>query len=294
MRRNSELPNKVVFKNVLLEPFPIRETSWKLIVLISLFVSMFMVIFQPFGSSNLPNSSRIFILFGYGLVTMIGLSVNLKLITRFFKSAFTETNWTVLKEVLWVLWILFTIGALNFLYTDLLLNNIGSFIQFQLYTLSIGFFVVLTLTLISTKVLKSKYQVQALEFGGNESWKIENVKDTILNLTSENGKNQPPVRLNQLLYIESQKNYVLVQISEEDSVQTIKFRSTLSSIELQLAESGITQVVRCHRAFLINLEKVNSFTGNAQGLKLIVNHDKMIPVSRTYVTSIKAALQVNT
>ena len=271
-------------------PYPLRNTSWKLILVISLFVSLFMIIFQPFGTNSLPASSRTLILFGYGIVTLLALSLNLKLISRIFNGFINESNWTVLSEILWVMWIIFTIGSLNFIYTDLILSNIGSFLSFQLYTLSIAFFPVLILTLISNKLLISKYRNQALELAEIQPSQLKDPDRSILDLSSENNKDLLSLPLDQLVYIESQGNYILIHALKGDSIETLKMRNTLSGIESQLREKGIIQIQKCHRAFMVNLEHVHSFSGNAQGLKLVVHHGRNVPVSRTFVPSIKASL----
>lgn len=61
----------MTLKNYLKQPFPKLTSRWKLIITISLFVAIFLIIFQPFGISLIQN--KILILSGYGLVTFLVL-----------------------------------------------------------------------------------------------------------------------------------------------------------------------------------------------------------------------------
>lgn len=57
-------------------------------------------------------------------------------------------------------------------------------------------------------------------------------------------------------------------------------RSSLSRLENQLEGQNI---VRCHRSFIVNLDKVEKVTGNAQGYKLhLETPELVVPVARKY------------
>ena len=57
-------------------------------------------------------------------------------------------------------------------------------------------------------------------------------------------------------------------------------RSSLTRLEGQIQ---IKSIVRCHRSFIVNLDKVIKVSGNAQGFKLhLEGTDFMVPVARKY------------
>ena len=61
---------------------------------------------------------------------------------------------------------------------------------------------------------------------------------------------------------------------------------TIKQIEEQLKNYGF--FVRCHRAYIINMNHIDSIEGNAKGYKLqLLNVSKEIPVSRTYIQVLK-------
>ncbi|MFC0185517.1 LytTR family transcriptional regulator DNA-binding domain-containing protein [Pseudarcicella hirudinis] len=55
-------------------------------------------------------------------------------------------------------------------------------------------------------------------------------------------------------------------------------RSSLSRLEGQIDNP---EIVRCHRSFIVNLSKVASVSGNAQGYKLkLKGYEMLVPVAR--------------
>ncbi len=73
---------------------------------------------------------------------------------------------------------------------------------------------------------------------------------------------------------------------KEGQVEQALLRSTLKRTEEQLFE--YPSVVRCHRAFLVNADKIRHVNGNSQGLQLILKNIKTeIPVSRNFSKALK-------
>ena len=95
-----------------------------------------------------------------------------------------------------------------------------------------------------------------------------------------------------LLCITSEGNYIKIAYLDHKSTSyaTKLLRTTMKQIETQLLP--YTDIVRCHRAFLVNLNHVRHVTTSSAGLSLLLDSaDIVIPVSRTYLDSIKSALK---
>lgn len=95
-----------------------------------------------------------------------------------------------------------------------------------------------------------------------------------------------------LLCITSEGNYIKIAYLDHKSTtySTKLLRTTMKQIETQLLP--YTDIVRCHRAFLVNLNHVRHVTTSSAGLSLILDSvDIVIPVSRTYLETIKSALK---
>ncbi|HVU59179.1 MAG TPA: LytTR family DNA-binding domain-containing protein [Puia sp.] len=80
----------------------------------------------------------------------------------------------------------------------------------------------------------------------------------------------------QFLYAEAADNYVKIFYTDDQQL----IRSTLRQLEEIF--QGNERIFRCHRTYLVNLDKVVHISGNAQGYKLhLEGVSQIIPVSRS-------------
>ena len=92
-----------------------------------------------------------------------------------------------------------------------------------------------------------------------------------------------------LLYIETVGNYVKVYHLHAGKVQCDMLRATSKHMEKILEDYPM--IVRCHRAFLINLHQVERIVTKAGSMQLFINHcNESIPVSRSNMQGVKQAI----
>ena len=114
-------------------------------------------------------------------------------------------------------------------------------------------------------------------------------KHELITLLADNEKDSLEIELSDLLYIESNGNYIEVYFINENQLKNVLLRSTLKRTELQLERHS--SVLKCHRAFLVNASQIAEVKGNSQGLRLALKHtDTEIPVSRNFSKSLKEKL----
>lgn len=95
--------------------------------------------------------------------------------------------------------------------------------------------------------------------------------------------------LDDLLYVEAVGNYVKINHLSEGSVRSDMLRATTKQIEQELLP--FTPVIRCHRAFLVNLRQVEQIITKAGSMQLLIKHiGHTIPVSRSNIPQVKKAL----
>jgi DNA-binding LytR/AlgR family response regulator len=93
--------------------------------------------------------------------------------------------------------------------------------------------------------------------------------------------------INDLLYIEAQKNNVLVRYVKDNDINTTELRTTLTAVLDDLKE--YENIFQCHRSFVVNLNNITSAQGNSNGYQLILGKCPVIvPVSRTYVPKLRS------
>ena len=97
------------------------------------------------------------------------------------------------------------------------------------------------------------------------------------------------LQISDLLYVEAVGNYVKVYHLRNGQPRTDMLRATSKQMEDKL--SAFPMIVRCHRAFLVNLQQIEKIVSNAGTMQLHIKHTSdSIPVSRSNMAQIKEAI----
>ena len=282
----------MMFFSVLKRPHNLNNNNWRLVVFISLCVFFVLSIFQPFGLASSHFSNKYIILFGYGLITFIILTIEVIFLKKIFRfSIFNEDNWKVYKEIIWILFIILSISIGNYFYSiwvfsDYFKANMQTFIIFAFFTFTIGLIPVTLITLIKSNQNLRNY----IKNAGLINQKIQETpsihQTKILTFKSLNKKEKDiNIPIQQFLYIVSRENYVEIFYSQNSIVQSQLIRNTLSNIENEFLNDPL---FRCHRAFIINTLQIEKANGNSNGYKVsLKNINETIPVSRSYAEAFK-------
>lgn len=97
------------------------------------------------------------------------------------------------------------------------------------------------------------------------------------------------LQISYLLYIEAVGNYMKVIHLRNEQVCTDMLRATMKLMEETLQDYPM--IVRCHRAFLVNLGQVEQIVSHSGSTQLLIKHcHESIPVSRSNMAQVKAAI----
>lgn len=279
------------------QPYPLEEDPRKQLfssLAISLFVVVFLIIFQPFGldTVDLPLVKMFAVYVGYGAITFVISILCDRLIKPAFPMFFNEADWTVFKNIIWILIVVMLIGLGNLFYSNILgfAGISGStLLTFQLYTFLIGIFPVTVITLIRTIALLKINLKEAQKINENLLNPLTGpIPEAPLVFNSENLKDEIRLNPSQFLFAESTENYTDIVYVENGIIKRALIRSTLKRIE-DMNKSLF--IVRTHRAFLVNLTKVKQVEGNSQGYRLVFdNMDETVPVARRLAGQVKSLL----
>ena len=137
---------------------------------------------------------------------------------------------------------------------------------------------------------QAESRVQSLEAAMNQSGedrhKLPSETLTLSGTTSE----KIALNISDLLFIETVGNYVKVCHLRDDQVRTDMLRATSKQMEDDL--HSYPMIVRCHRAFLVNLAQVEQIVSKSGSMQLIIKHSHdNIPVSRSNVSQIKEVIK---
>lgn len=264
----------------------------KLAISFAFFVFIFLYIFQPFELSYLEKDI-VWLALGFAMVTFTSMLFLNVLIPLLLPSFFREEKWTVGKEIFWSLLNLWLIGSSNYFYFSFNFNislQWESFWWFQFVTLSVGLFPITFFILGKENNRRTKYFRQAQELSSQfkKEFTPTHSGENLLLLESMNKSEQLKLRPEEILFMQAADNYVIVHFLEKTLRKQI-IRTSLKRLEKNVG--NFNYLFRCHKSYLVNLKRVSSISGNAQGYKLhLYNTDMLVPVSRQYNKSIKDRL----
>lgn len=93
-----------------------------------------------------------------------------------------------------------------------------------------------------------------------------------------------------LLYVEAVGNYVKIYHLAEGQTRSDMLRATSKQMENDL--QAYPMIVRCHRAFLVNLRQVEKIVSREGTLQLSIKHcNDALPVSRSHAAHVKEAIK---
>jgi len=272
---------------------------------------VFCVLFflNPFGISLLPKQQQLELSLKFAGVTLMITFLVIFVLPKSFPQLFDEKHWKVLHEIGFLLLLLLFI-ALGNAWLIMLYNKTGfSFKLFRVmsgYTVLIGFLPVTVSVLLKQQHLLKKYSAGAKQLDAIIH-KHEIVEHSIESLTENDSPTTvasfPKIELvgdgnsekleltaEDLLFMTASDNYVKITYLQGNFLKEPLFRTTLKKMETCLTEHP--QFYRCHKTFLVNLDKVIHISGNTQGYKLhFAETEEILPVSRSLNKEIKQKLE---
>lgn len=93
------------------------------------------------------------------------------------------------------------------------------------------------------------------------------------------------IKKENLLYIESADNYVCIWFLRNGIINKFFLRNTLKNMENLFIGSN---VLRCHRSYIVNFDHVNTITRNHDGVFIEMDNQSIanIPVSKSYTEGV--------
>jgi hypothetical protein len=195
-----------------------------------------------------------------------------------------EKEWTIFREIISVLIILFFLGLaiyfLGFLIESepsanrwkipTFLNSLGS--AFLIGIIPLLFFSAINYRYLFTPVVS---YIEKNSEAGSEKLPPEE----LIRISSQLKKEDLSFYPSEFLYAESDGNYVMFYLIRDNNLKKEIIRNSINNIEQQLSQ--IPYFFRTHRAFIVNLKKVRSKQGNSLGYVIkLTGPDIKLPVSR--------------
>ncbi len=281
---------------ILKQPYPNNHNPLKDLLnsfFIGVFVFAFLFFFKPFGLHMAPTVMRLKITIGYGLVTFFITGLNYLFFAYGLKRWFNDKGWKVWKEIAITGWVLICIGIGNLLFSYYggfisMVMSFTNFLYIQLYTIAVGIFPIIFLVL-STQIRLNKRYTKGAE-ALNKSLKKHVEDDSINSITiaDDEQKNNIELNPNYLLYIAAADNYIEVCYLNDETLKKEVLRNTIKNIEQQ----NFPFLFRIHRSYLVNINNIDSVSGNSQGYKVHFKDTSIeeLPVARNRSKEFLAAV----
>jgi len=257
---------------------PYRETGSPrkkvtFIIIFGMFIFLFLFLFKPFGMAEIEPVRQFFFSLGFGAITTFMLVVFKFLI----EPLVVGKNWTLGKNIIWVLIIASCIGVANYLYISII-YKIGFSIKYIIYAIWTA---ILVGSIPVTVIHIIEYNKMYREALRKADIKPEEIMwEDVIKITAGNEKNELRVNPRSIIYLCSNDNYVTIALMKDNSVNKITIRGTLKSAEDELSKNG--RFIRCHKCYIVNLDYVDKISGHSQNMKIRLLHsDDLIPVSRS-------------
>ncbi|MGK6342143.1 LytR/AlgR family response regulator transcription factor [Chryseobacterium sp. DT-3] len=263
-----------------------KSESYKEILLSSvaagILIYIFLIVFQPFGTDNFRHQYKYLLLFPYSVIFGLAFfAANLSII-RF-------RDWNIGSELLKVTGILFSASILSYFYNTLFISHVtlsfSNYLYMFLYCLALGI-PISTIYILSRYIyLKSTYEKTTKEVSPQlveQNKSIGAAFNKSLSISANNTDLQIPEE--NFICAQSMENYCSIYFLENGQMRKLVIRISLSKLLNQLQTDSIK---RCHRSYIVNLNKVKNLKGNAQGYRLFLSDiDFEIPVSRSFISLI--------
>ena len=277
------------------------------------FMILAIAIFKPFGLDvgQWQSYLHLLSLFVLGLFSCFITEVILRYIVRMPRSYKRGINYIISRNLRFQfintpLVALFICLYRHFMMSEIVESNRLSLSNF-LETLAIIAFLSFAIGLYWRFKFRSKYLAMELEETRllNEELKKMQEPEQPLPIEVEEPSEKPrpqeltltgttnesvTLQISHLLFIEAVGNYVKVCHLRDEQVRTDMLRVTMKQMEETF--QGYPMVVRCHRAFLVNLGQVEQIISHSGSTQLLIKHcHESLPVSRSNMAQVRAAIQ---
>ena len=250
----------------------------QLILWTAFFALVFINIYKPFSSSSWYDISEFKFFVFSSLIILTGvLVVVLSRIIMFHwgkRHAISVGNYSI--------WILLEIFFMSLLYTiyTLVLNPEREYMDvFETSTINTSLVLLLPYSVLHFYFSYKDKERRLLLLEEHQEEVI--ARQSVFSFYDEKQELRLSVKRSELLYLESADNYVCIWYQSKGQLTKFLLRNSLKAMEEHFAD---TNVLRCHRSYMVNFEQVKVIRREKEGIFLELGIERVpdIPISKTY------------
>lgn len=265
------------------------------IVFTVLFAVVFLNIYTKSSSTAWFEMERsIYFFFTLGYITLDTLILVISRIIMLNVKQFLRITWPV--YIIWILVEIFLIACFYaYISAFLIVKDPDYFAVIfpkGLLVVSIILIIPYTVTALYGAINSKKKTLSLMKYDENVISDIDGIaKGTeIVHLSDNNGNLKLSIKLDNLFYIISQDNYIKVYYLNNGKLNNYMLRCKIKTIEESFNGSSL---VRCHRSYIINTDKIKVIRKEKDGTFIDLDYDGIdaIPVSKGYAATLSSHLR---
>jgi hypothetical protein len=260
-----------------------KQNIVRLVLFTSVFALVFINIYSPFGSDKWYNVNKLQFIVYSSLTILTGVLV--VVISRMIMYRYCrKKSLKIWQFLLWIFGEILMMALFYTLFEKIVLKD-ERFIA-DLFKLSARNTALVLLLPYTISWLYLAWQDKNEQIGKMaEGQPPSSASRDMIPFYDDKGVLKFSIKKENLLYIESAENYVNIYYLNKNKVSKYLLRDTLKKIEEDFAG---TEIIRCHRSYMVNFEKVKVIRKDRDGLMLELDNPSVIdiPVSKTYVNSV--------
>ncbi|AVR44589.1 LytTR family transcriptional regulator [Christiangramia fulva] len=195
-----------------------------------------------------------------------------------------EEKWNLGKEITHLIFLLLLVGFGNYLIRPIIYNNPDNISIFYLWeeilhTWLVGILLILFIIPLNFIRLYKSNSKKAAKLGASPF--EHTITSKTFRIHTQTQIDTFDLNVEKLMFAKAEGNYVEFVLEGED-LQLTKEVKRISLKELEDQLKNCSWIVKTHRSYLLNLNKIEKISGNAQGYSILLNNtDIQIPVSRS-------------
>ncbi|MFC2107663.1 LytR/AlgR family response regulator transcription factor [Bacteroidota bacterium] len=263
-----------------------RKNIITLVIFTAIFALVFINVYAPFGVNTWFSVTKIELFLYSSFVILTGMLV--VVISRVIMFLFCR--FSLINYWQYALWVLVEILSMAFVYSI--------FVKFILVD-SRDFIDIWSVSIKNTSlVLIIPYVLLWMFF----SWKDKNEKldqitesekpatstKVMVPFYDEKGTMRISIKQDDLIYLSAADNYVTMHYIDGSKVSKMLIRNSMKFFENELKDFNI---IRCHRSYMVNFNKVKMIRKDSDGLQIDLDLNPVIslPVSKKYSEEVMVA-----
>lgn len=252
----------------------------------AVFALFFINIFQPFNSRNwVPKINDFtYFLFSSLIILTAMCVIAISRVVMFYYAKKHD-----ISLVSYLVWILGEILAMSFFFTLFPIFALKVHVDFSaLYKQAISYTSLVILFPYSILFLYFELQEKnkIIKMLGNQQAASQSEQaNNQMSFCDERGDVRLVVAADSLFYIEASDNYVDIHYLNKGRIVNFLLRNSLKNIEKSFSDR---KLLRCHRSYIVNANKVRIIRKTEEGLCIDFDYDGIpnIPISKTYSTRV--------